>query len=84
MATAAELDRDQSYRVPSGFFTSGLSEKDSAVEDAIHDELRREQTQIELIASENIVSKAVPSSTISKPSAWNSYEVPPATGSSRK
>jgi glycine hydroxymethyltransferase len=59
MATAADLDRDQSYRVPHGFFTSGLSETDSAVEDAIHDELRREQTQIELIASENIVSKAV-------------------------
>ena len=59
MATAAELDRDASYRVPHGFFTSGISENDSAVEDAIRSELRREQTQIELIASENIVSKAV-------------------------
>ena len=59
MATAAELDSDHNYRVPSGFFTSGLSEKDAAVEDAIHAELHREQTQIELIASENIVSKAV-------------------------
>src|SRR5690348_17361966 len=59
MATAADLDRDQNYRVPQGFFTSGLGEKDGAVEDAIHAELRREQTQIELIASENIVSKAV-------------------------
>ena len=59
MATAADLDRDTRYRVPQGFFTSGLSEIDPAVEDAIHDELRREQTQIELIASENIVSKAV-------------------------
>src|SRR5881227_126264 len=59
MATAADLDRDQRYKVPNGFFTSGLSETDPAIEDAIHDELRREQTQIELIASENIVSKAV-------------------------
>jgi len=59
MATAADLDRDQNYRVPHGFFTSGLSEIDPAIEDAVHDELRREQTQIELIASENIVSKAV-------------------------
>ena len=59
MATAADLDQDQRYRVPDGFFTSGLSKIDPAVEDAIRDELRREQTQIELIASENIVSKAV-------------------------
>src|SRR3954464_166521 len=59
MATAAELKPDQNYRVPHGFFTSGLSENDPAVEDAIQAELHREQTQIELIASENIVSKAV-------------------------
>src|SRR2546421_10622448 len=59
MATAAELKPDQNYRVPHGFFTSGLSEIDPAVEDAVRAELRREQTQIELIASENIVSKAV-------------------------
>jgi len=56
MASAADLEQKQSYRVPHGFFTSRLSEIDPAVEDAIHDELRREQTQIELIASENIVS----------------------------
>jgi len=59
MATAADLERDTHYRVPHGFFTSGLSDKDPAVDDAIRAELRREQTQIELIASENIVSKAV-------------------------
>src|SRR5436189_5604724 len=59
MATAAELKPDQNYRVPRGFFTSGVSEIDPAVEDGIRAELRREQTQIELIASENIVSKAV-------------------------
>src|SRR6266567_3222680 len=59
MATAAELKPDQNYRVPHGFFTSGLSEIDPAVEEAVRAELRREQTQIELIASENIVSRAV-------------------------
>jgi glycine hydroxymethyltransferase len=59
MATAADLDRDTSYRVPHGFFTSGLSENDPAVEDAIRLELDRQREKIELIASENIVSKAV-------------------------
>jgi glycine hydroxymethyltransferase len=59
MATAADLDRDSSYRVPHGFFTSRLAETDPAIEDAIRAELTREQTQIELIASENIVSRAV-------------------------
>src|SRR6185503_13154449 len=59
MATAADLDQRQGYRVPQGFFTSRLSEVDPAVEEGIRAELRREQTQIELIASENIVSKAV-------------------------
>src|SRR5438132_4536774 len=59
MATAAELKPDQNYRVPHGFFTSGLSENDPAVEDAIRAELKRQQNQIELCASANIVSKAV-------------------------
>ena len=59
MATAADLEPTASYRVPDGFFTSALSEVDPAVDDGIRAELRREQTQIELIASENIVSKAV-------------------------
>jgi glycine hydroxymethyltransferase len=45
--------------VPHGFFTGGLGETDPAVKEAIEAELNREQTQIELIASENIVSSAV-------------------------
>jgi glycine hydroxymethyltransferase len=44
---------------PDGFFTRKLAEADSAVAEAIAAELDREQNQIELIASENIVSKAV-------------------------
>ncbi|MEE8610148.1 MAG: serine hydroxymethyltransferase [Sphingomonas aquatilis] len=43
----------------SGFFTQGLADADPAVFGGVAHELTREQTQIELIASENIVSKAV-------------------------
>jgi len=41
------------------FFDSNLAERDPAIEAAIGDELSRQQDQIELIASENIVSRAV-------------------------
>ncbi len=40
-------------------FTQDLNTEDSEIFDAIHLELRRQQEQIELIASENIVSPAV-------------------------
>jgi glycine hydroxymethyltransferase len=55
MASAANLNDVQ----PRGFFTEDLRDADPAVAEAIKAELTREQTQIELIASENIVSKAV-------------------------
>ena len=42
-----------------GFFTDDLAASDPAVAKAINHELKRERKQIELIASENIVSKAV-------------------------
>jgi glycine hydroxymethyltransferase len=41
------------------FFSAGLAETDPELAEAIRDELRRQQDQIELIASENIVSRAV-------------------------
>ncbi len=44
---------------PDGFFTRGLAEADPAIFAGVEHELTREQTQIELIASENIVSRAV-------------------------
>ena len=44
---------------PDGFFTRSLANADPAVAAGIAAELHREQTQIELIASENIVSRAV-------------------------
>jgi glycine hydroxymethyltransferase len=43
----------------SKFFTAPLSEVDPLIYSTIQGELKREQNQIELIASENVVSKAV-------------------------
>ena len=43
----------------SGFFSAGLAESDPEIADAIAKELARQQHDIELIASENIVSRAV-------------------------
>jgi glycine hydroxymethyltransferase len=42
-----------------GFFSASLGERDPELDKAIGEELRRQQDQIELIASENIVSRAV-------------------------
>jgi glycine hydroxymethyltransferase len=44
---------------PDGFFTRTLADSDPAVFAGVRQELAREQHQIELIASENIVSRAV-------------------------
>ena len=41
------------------FFRATLAQSDPAMADAIAKELERQQHEIELIASENIVSKAV-------------------------
>ena len=41
------------------FFSEPLSERDPALKKSIDDELGRQHDQIELIASENIVSRAV-------------------------
>ncbi len=45
--------------VTDGFFDRGLAEADPDIFDAMQRELGRQQTQVELIASENIVSRAV-------------------------
>ncbi len=42
-----------------GFFTQDVAERDPELFASLADELRRQQNQIELIASENIVSRAV-------------------------
>ena len=50
--TFAEAEAD-------GFFTRGLADADPAIAEAIAHELGRQRDKIELIASENIVSRAV-------------------------
>ena len=45
--------------LPDAFFGAGLGQADAAVAGGIARELQRQQNQIELIASENIVSRAV-------------------------
>jgi len=52
-AAANSMDKN------SGFFTQGLEGADPEVFSSIQDELNRQREEIELIASENIVSKAV-------------------------
>ena len=59
MASAPATDAPLSDVQPAGFFTRALADADPAVAKGIAAELSREQTQIELIASENIVSRAV-------------------------
>ena len=55
MASAANLNDVQ----PKGFFTDRLEKADPEIAEAIAKELGRQRDKIELIASENIVSKAV-------------------------
>ena len=45
--------------VPAGFFSASVAQSDPALSAVLTGELRRQQDQIELIASENIVSRAV-------------------------
>lgn len=53
------MDDFRKQGVMSGFFSAPLAESDPALAAAIGDELVRQQNQIEMIASENIVSTAV-------------------------
>src|SRR5882724_6234169 len=53
MTLAATLDAE------AGFFLTDLAHADPAIAQTIERELKRQQNQIELIASENIVSRAV-------------------------
>jgi glycine hydroxymethyltransferase len=49
----------KNYKPMPGFFDKPLADQDAAIFDAIGKEFHRQQDQIELIASENIVSRAV-------------------------
>ncbi len=53
------LTAEASHDAADPFFTAGLAESDPAVFRSIGEELGRQRHQIELIASENIVSRAV-------------------------
>ena len=55
MSLTAEASNDAA----DSFFSAGLAESDAAVFAAVGEEFDRQQHQIELIASENIVSRAV-------------------------
>ena len=57
--SAAANPPPQSSDQNSGYFTRGLQAADPEVFSSIQDELNRQRDKIELIASENIVSKAV-------------------------
>ena len=56
---ALSLPAEASIDAADRFFAADLADADAAVAGAIGRELRRQQDQIELIASENIVSRAV-------------------------
>ena len=45
--------------LPNSFFSGSLEENDPDIFKSVRDELSRQQDQIELIASENIISRAV-------------------------
>src|ERR1700748_879894 len=50
---------DKTANAPDSFFTAGLAQADPEIANAIQGELGRQRHEIELIASENIVSRAV-------------------------
>ena len=55
----ANSNAAQDQQAPDGFFTESLKDSDPELFGSLEKELSRQQNQIELIASENIVSKAV-------------------------
>ena len=56
---SAEAIRKADKPMSNGFFTESLADRDPDLFKSVQDELHRQKTQIELIASENIVSRAV-------------------------
>ncbi|MEE9194712.1 MAG: serine hydroxymethyltransferase [Alphaproteobacteria bacterium] len=59
MRSPDTLDNSLDKYVDEDFFTADLGRSDPLVDEAVRAELGRQQDQIELIASENIVSRAV-------------------------
>ena len=59
MSAAPAIDPNASYRPAASFFQSGVAATDPAIAHVVEKEMARQRVQIELIASENIVSRAV-------------------------
>jgi glycine hydroxymethyltransferase len=59
MSSSSAKTSAQTSAAPDKFFTAGLTEADPDIAAAIRGELGRQRHEIELIASENIVSRAV-------------------------
>ena len=59
MSSSSAKTSAQTSAAPDEFFTAGLAEADPEIAAAIGNELGRQRHEIELIASENIVSRAV-------------------------
>ena len=57
--STANAPQKSAHSPKNSFFGAGLATTDKAVQDSINREMVRQQSQIELIASENIVSRAV-------------------------
>ena len=57
--SAIPVSSPDAYRLSNSFFSASLSEADPEIARAIASELGRQRDEIELIASENIVSRAV-------------------------
>ncbi|MEX0815004.1 MAG: hypothetical protein WD014_04945, partial [Dongiaceae bacterium] len=55
----ADDERPGGRRLHDGYFTARLAEADPVIAAAVAEELRRQRDVVELIASENIVSRAV-------------------------
>jgi glycine hydroxymethyltransferase len=56
---SSTLNRGRNKPTDAAFFAADLVSSDAAVSEALSKELRRQQTQVNLIASENFVSRAV-------------------------
>ncbi len=59
MTSPANSSSAKTASAPDSFFSASLTQADSEIAEAIKGELGRQQHEIELIASENIVSRAV-------------------------
>ena len=55
----AQKKENEGFMTSTAFFTQGVADADPELYASLTEELHRQQTQIELIASENIASKAV-------------------------